>query len=1177
MPDEPASIPGKRRRYPWIVLGLVGVLLALVAAAPLLLSSPRVRDAALGWYNQSISGSISVEDAALSWLGGQSLRAVTIRDARGRTVLRLAELTTDLTLVDALRGRLTLGRTVLSGLDVDLAIAADGSNNLTAALGGEPGPASEGGGPVVPVTGNMTLVDGRVAIAAPDIEPIILEQLSGDVSMTDLDGPIRLRFNGRSRQGELQGSIDLDGQVDNLFDNGRLNPDAATADVEAGIEDLPVDALDRLLGLQGVLSAALGNRTSIAISAGGDTERQDVSIDAQAPNAQLTLKGTIVDKWFRLRDPATARLVVTPALVEALEGLAEDEAPARLAGPVPLRLSAERLDVPLEGFTPARVALESVLTADDSVRLSGIENVGDLSVEGLQLLVSSPGLGEGIHVSLAGRPITRDRTGDLTLEADIQRLFDEAGDFQPDEATIAARTSIAGVPTAIVDAALRQDGLLVDAAGDTFDLSMNADTDPDGRITVSGGIESARIQARDVQLAIDRHITLTQPAQLRLGVTPGLWQRLLGDDAAYQLARTADWTIDVESLRAPIPTARSPAFQPGATQLAAALSTASLQLADPESAATTRLEDLRLDIAAGDGLHDFGFNVSTNVMQPGGVLESLDASPLRVSLNGNAGLNDDASARRITSALELSSEGVNASLSTAIEAGFSRLTLAEPSSFGFTLTPALVSGWQDSAAPAVALSRSARIRGTLERLVVPLSPFSLAGLQAGGRAGPDGDGAQPVSLESPGGVVTHVDDPRIAFDFTGEDGGRGSLELNARVRSDRGEPGNIALDASVSRLLDADGMPAADTASLELDGTLQRMPVALVDQLLNMDGAASATLGATADIELSTRLERMRGPLSLALGSPNARADIKARIEDGDLTLTEPLVAQVEPTPEFGSKVLAKVHPILETTQRAERPIRLEVPAEGVLVPIEDYDFGRITVPRMTLDFGRIVLKSGWLLRGVVGLGQRFGKLGGVEKEEFVAWFTPGVLELADGRIQYARRLDVLLAEKLHLATWGDADIVGDQSNLVLAFMPGTMERVFSITVADDDALHVPITGPLSSPSVDFKKAGADLARLRAQEEVSGENPLAGALLGAVAGKATGRGGGPVPPPSVTPLPWAEQLEALDAAEDRRRQSATQEPSDARQEDAEPAPEKKRSTEQQVIDGLIDIFGGKKE
>lgn len=1185
--DAAASGPRRRRRYPWILLAVLVILITIIAAAPSLLSSPPLRDAALGWYNESIAGEVSVEDVSLSWLGGQSARTVVVRDSNGETALRLARFTTDLTLVDALRGRLSLGRTAVTGLDLDLKFAADGTNNLAAALGGESAAATvagdgqaatqTGGGLMVPVTGNMSLDDSRITITAPDIAPIALENLSGGINMAGLDAPVELRFTGQSRQGDLDGRIDVDGRIDDLFSNGRLDPQNATAAVNASVEDLPVDALDQLLGLQGVLSAALGDRTSLTVEAGGDAARQHLTVNARSPNAELHLEGAVADYWFRLQNPARARLVVTPALVDEINRLAAREPDARLAEPVPLALNIERLDVPLEDFTPARVALESTLSTDNPVRLTGIENVGDLSVNDLVMQVSSANLGERVHLSLAGTPVTREGTGDLSIEADVQQAIDDAGALQLDQATVAAQSSITGVPTVLVDTALQQDGLLVDALGDRFGLQLNADTDQQGRIDIAVGLDSDRLQADSMQLVVDEQITLAQPAQLRVAVTPELGRRLLGNDAAYQLAETSEWTVELETLQVAVPTDQAPGIQPGATLLKAAAASPSLHLQEPGNGQVTRLEDLRLDIGAADGLDEVGFNGSARVLQPGGTLESLDASPLRVALQGETGLNDDASLKAVTSSLEASGAGLNATLNTVIEEGFSRLTLLEPSQFNATVTPELVAAWQDSAAPTVKLNENATVQGTLDSLVVPLSPFKLAGVQASGKADLGGAEAASISLQSPGGAVTRLDGTRVSFDFTGDDGGRGQLDLNARVVSNNDEPGNVSLKATASSLLDSDGNPDAGAMSLELDGTLQQLPVALVDQLLAMEGMASATLGATADVELSTRLERMRGPVSLKLTAPNAEADIKAMMEEQGLTLAEPLVARINPTPEFGSQVLAKVHPIFETTQRAEQPIRFEVPAEGVLVPIEDYAFDRIAVPEMTLDFGKVVLKSGWLLRGVIGLGQQFGKLESVQKDEWVAWFTPGVMEIRNGEILYSRRLDLLLAEKLHLATWGSADVSGDRSNLTLAFMPGTMERVFSITVADKDALHIPITGALSSPKVDFKKAGADLARLRAQEEVSGENPLAGALLGAVTGKATGSGGGPVPPPSVTPLPWAEQLEALDAAESRQQQqpdTGAQEPSQAQQEPDQP--ERKRSTEERVIEGIIDIFGNKK-
>lgn len=1175
----PASRPPRRRRLLWVLAAVVVAVAALAAAAPTLLSTPPIRDAALGWYNRAIAGEVRVREMSLSWLGGQSIRGLAVNDARGNTVLQLGELTTDLTLLDALRGRLSLGRTVASALNVDLRFAEDGSNNLAAALAGEPSQQAEaGGGFAVPVTGNMALVNGRVSISAPGVDPIVLDGLGGEVSTAERGGPIHVSFSGQSRQGDLQGSIELTGRINDLFSDGQLTPAAATANVDAGIEDLPVDALDRLLGLRGVLSEALGDRTSLTVKADGSADRQEVSIDAEAPRARLQVEGTVAEQRFRLRSPATARLELTPALVDAAMARESAASGPRLAGPVPLALRIERLDIPLENFSLARVALESTLSSGGAVRLAGIEKIGEMDLQDLRLQISSPGLAERVQATLTGQPVTPDGTGELALEADVQRLIDEAGNLQLASAVVEARSSITGIPTSLVDAALQQDGLLVDAAGDRLDLKLDAGTDADGRIQVSANLDADRVHTGAIQFVIDDRLTLAQPAQIRLTVAPALWRRLVGDSGDYQLTEAAELTVDLDALDLPLPAAGTPGFQPAATRLVAALSATSMSLAGPDAGPATRIHELQIELDAGDGLDALSFRGDARLQQPGGTLESLAASPLRVALEGETGVNDDTSIRPVRSSLQLSSEGLNAEAATVIEQDLARLALAEPASFDLALTPALAARWQDSAAPAVTLRGNGRLEGSVTRLVVPLAPFDSAGLEAVGEASLSGSGPEGVVIESPGGSVTRLQGMSASFELTGADGGRGRVALDGQIGAPGGEPGDISVEASASGLLDGGGALAPQAMSLELDGAAGRLPVALVDQLLDLGGTASATLGPTTDLVLSAQLERMRGPLSVTLDAPHASAAIQARLGDKGLTLSEPLDAQVEPTPEFGSQVLAKVHPIFETTQRAEQPIRFQVPPDGVLIPVDDFDFSRVTVPEMTLDFGRIVLKSGWLLRGVIGLSRQFGKLESVDKDEWVAWFTPGVMAIRDGRVLYTRRLDMLLAEKLHLATWGSADVSRDRSDLTLAFMPDTMERVFSITVAGDDALHVPVTGPLSSPSINFKKAGADLARLRAQEEVSGDNPLAGALLGAVTGRATGSGQGPVPPPSVTPLPWAEQLEALDAAESQPQQSgAQQQPSQQEQQADQPAPDRKPSTEEQVIRGLIDMFGKQKK
>lgn len=1012
---DPGPAPARRRRLPWILLAVVLALLAVAAAAPLLISTAPVRNALLGWYNQSVAGALRVDQLSLSWFGGQAAHGVVIHDAQGQAIVTLDEFSTELTLLDALRGRLPLGSTVVRGLAMDLRFSADGRSNLAKALGGDAGTTGqESGAPVLPVTGNMRLVDSRISIAAPGIDPISLTQLSGEIVTRGADAPIELSFSGQSRQGEMQGSIALDGRIENLTRDGEIDAGAASATVNARIEDLPVDALDRLLGYQGQLSQTLGERLSMTLRADGDAARQNLSIHASTPRAELTLEGRIVEHRFQLQKPASARLTVTPEVVDAVSRRSGDAVLARLATALPLTLTVDRLTLPLTDFSPAAIAFEARLATEAPLQLSGIPSLGELRVDAPLLRVSSPGAGERIDVSLSGQPRTAAGRGDLSLDARVSGLFDEAGSLTPGRAAVEASAALGGLPVALVDAALEQDGLLTTALGETLDLSLDARRNAPGQIALTAAIDTARLKTGPVSLAVGEAISLTEPA-----------------------------------------------------------------------------------------------------------------------------------------------------------------------SFRATLTPALLAAWQHGSAPAVRLEQGVDLTGTLKTLHVPLSPFALSGLQVAGALATVDGASGSIHLLAPSGRSTRIDDPRTTFEFSGDERGHGRLEASGRIRSQGQDRGELALQASFDSLLDADGHPAPGAMSLDIEGGMQQLPVALLDQLLADGGMLSATLGSTADLQFDARLDGLRGPLSLTLKAQHASADIQARLDPQGLSLREPLQAEIEATPELGSQVLSSIHPILETIDRAAAPIRLEIPAEGVRIPLDPFSFERVTVPRMTLDLGQVVMKNGWLLRGIVELGQRFGKLEHTQKDELPAWFTPAVLEIRDGRVLYSRRLDLLLAERLHLATWGHADVSANQSRLVLAFMPETMRRVFGIEVAGEDALRVPINGPLSDPGIDFKSAAADLARLRAQEEVAGENPLAGALLGAVTGKPDrAGGGGPMPPASLDPLPWAGLFESRGGPAPTASDAATPAAPPPGGEPAPspaPAPEKPPSTEEKVIRGLIDIFGDKKK
>jgi hypothetical protein len=313
---------------------------------------------------------------------------------------------------------------------------------------------------------------------------------------------------------------------------------------------------------------------------------------------------------------------------------------------------------------------------------------------------------------------------------------------------------------------------------------------------------------------------------------------------------------------------------------------------------------------------------------------------------------------------------------------------------------------------------------------------------------------------------------------------------------------------------------------------LDRVPAWLLDRLFVLDEYARTVLGPTATAKANWNIKRGSGPLHVRVDAPRAKASVDARLTPAGVRLDRDLTADLTLTQELGALVLPKLGPFFRGLESAEHPVRVRIPPEGFLLPLERFDIRKVKVPAVTLDVGRAVFNNAWLT-DVLQLVTKARAEDGLTS----AWFTPLDLELKDGVIRYRKRVDLLTQEKMHLASWGEVDLGRNRLDLTFAFMPDALRHHLHVSRArDSDALRIPIRGTIDQPKLMLGNTLADLAKIQLREKAIAEikESFARAIAEAVLENLFSKSlrGGAIPPPTANPLPWTLQEEDQEAKPD---------------------------------------------
>lgn len=294
----------------------------------------------------------------------------------------------------------------------------------------------------------------------------------------------------------------------------------------------------------------------------------------------------------------------------------------------------------------------------------------------------------------------------------------------------------------------------------------------------------------------------------------------------------------------------------------------------------------------------------------------------------------------------------------------------------------------------------------------------------------------------------------------------------------------------------------------DISANLRKIPTIAIDELLKFHGILHKAVGPTLTLNGSLAFVQNRGTLACTLNAPNATLSLNGAIANDILTLNQPLTANCHFPPDFLKEIIS---PTLLTNISSENPFSLTISPQGFSCPIHPLSLDKIQIEKALVNLGKMRGTPGESLYLPLQLlkNQEVGKT-------INLWFAPFACSLQKGLIHLGR-VDALLAESIHLCSWGEINIPKDQLQMILGIPADTLEQSFGIqNLSRNYVLKIPIRGSLQNPELDTSLAIAKIAALK----TTGKIPTKGGkIFGKLVNVFTQQDEGETPAPQ-RPFPW---------------------------------------------------------
>lgn len=958
--NQTESAPVKKRSPLRWVLRVALVLLlgvvVMIAFLPGIIGGGWGKGRITQAINNSIAGTVKIESLSLAWFSGQKITGLTLTDPQGKTVALVESVSIDASLWSLATGGRDLGTIEIVRPLLDVQADQEGATDLQKAVEPtRPGPAkpqAEPGPIALPVTFDLVLTDGKVTAAKPGLDPVAFEDLNINVSATDLAAKgITFDLRTTTRQGNLAGNVTVAGKISGFNDAGEIDPDQAAIDGTADVTDLPVDGIDTLAGLNGLLTAAIGDRLNLKVITKPGGSAQTVAATADAAHLKVDLNASVADG--KAGANGSINFTATPAFVTKLAG----ESGTVLVGDVPVNVTIESLSAPVGAFDPAAVAAKIKTTiADGTITQPG--ELGQLIWRNTSATIDTKNLAKLLTVDATSDFTHSGKQGQVVVDADLSQLFSEAGKPQPNKTAVDADVRVTNLPTMLVDALAGADGALLDAIGESMNVTAISVSEGAEKISITANVTSPRLTANLPLLVTDR-ITLKPNEQgtVTLDVTPALLARYL-KDLGYDVAVGKPVSLTIEQLNAPRPAEGEPFIQPADTTLRAVAALTDIALTDQPNAESP-IGPLAVPSATvvivGDKLDRPSVTADLRVASTGGLFKQYVSRNMMAKLTANTTLDNELKAGPIKVVVEgrsLLRDGrdplQSADLTGTLAGDFGTFTLDQPGKVRY-----VVSAETLAAEPGAAtLAEPMPVDLTIDSLSTPVTGFALSGVKAKLAAAIDK-------------AVLAGNDQIVGTTMTGLtanvtlDGPANTLAFKADAKTqlpNESKAGGLDVTGKLADWLDGQGQPQIAKATGTVTAKITDLPAAFVDALAKQNGLITESLGESVNVDLTYKAaDGAARTVALDANSPRLTASGAFSVTEGQpLTATKPLTVDWQMAPAVYRKLTAKKDdPNAKPPVELTRPVVVNATMRKLVLPPIEY-FTADPADKPTLDASKL-------------------------------------------------------------------------------------------------------------------------------------------------------------------------------------------------------------------------------